>query len=233
MDLVKKEGIAIKIKPMRVTPFYSAPISTVPEKTEPMYKVTEKGDGPTCSREQVREFQENWNKQVPPRVIKQARRTGNILHGAFSTNMQMPKQYHRPTHDIDVWSRKPGVHAKEIEDQIDRCVGCDIAHVKEEKVGKKNMLVGLGPPSMSQDEDEEFYKRYTVVTEPKDDVDVDYTKPEPPVKKKKISGVYHETLEGAYERALDLRYRPMRAGRAAQDIKRIQDFWRSKGKVIK
>jgi len=229
-------NIAMKVKPIKIQPFFSTPISSVPEeRVTPEPKITEKGDAPSCSVEQIRTFQQNWNKHVPPRVIRQARKTGNVLHGAYSTNMQLPSQFHRPTKDIDVWSKKGEKHAKQIEDQLDKCIGCDIAQVKESKVGKKQEWAALTPPGQRQEEDEEKYRRYTVVTAPKNDVDVDYSYPpdERPIKKKKIRGVYHETLEGAYERAMDLRYRPMRAGRASRDIKRIEDYWRSKGKVIK
>jgi len=223
--------IAIKVKPMKVKPFFTAPISTEIETTES--RVTEKNDGPACSIEQIRNFENNWDKQVPPRVLRQAKRRGNILHGAFSTNMQMPSRYHRETHDIDVWAEKPYKSAKEIEDEIDRCVGCDIAHIEESKIGKKTMLHQLGPPKQQPKEEAIKYKRYTIVTKPKDDVDVDYSYPpdDRPVKKVRVNGVWHETLEGAYERAVELRYRPMRAGRAIQDIKRIEDYWREKGKI--
>lgn len=226
--------IAIRVKPLKATPFFATPIRNV---VEPLPKITEKNDGPACSMEQVRDFQENWERHVPPRVIKQTKRKGNILHGAFSANMQMPAEFHRPTHDIDVWSMKPSSHAKEIENEIDRCAGCDIAHVEETKVLKKQDMHTLLPPSQRplEDEDEIKFKRFTVVTKPRNDVDVDYSIPpdDRPLKKTRVNGVWHESLEGAYERAQSIRYRPMRAGRAAQDIKRIEDYWLSKGKVIK
>ena len=233
----KGEGISLHVKPLKVQPL-TTPIRYNPTKSLVDKKsivnvplISEKNDGPACSREQIRNYQENWDKILPPKVIRQLKHTNDVMHGAFSTNMQLPPEYQRDTHDIDVWSKKPGVRARQIEKKIDKCVGCDIAHVKEERVGKKvDMLVTPGPPKLHEETDDEKYKRYTVVTRPKDDVDVDYSHfpDDRPLHTVRVRGVRHETLLSAYERAQELKHRPMRAGRAYADIERIKKYYREK-----
>lgn len=190
---------------------------------------TGKNDGPVCSVEQMRNYQENWDKILPPKVVKQLKRTGNIMHGSYSVNMQMPTEFHRQAHDIDIWAKKPSLRASQMENTLDKCVGCDIAHVKEETMGKTAPKVQtLGPPRMKERETEPegHFKRYTVITQPKNDVDVDYSTfpTDRPVRIRELKGVRHETLDSALERARELQYRPMRAGRAREDIQRIESY---------
>jgi len=189
---------------------------------------TEKNDGPGCSIEQTRNYQENWDKILPPKVIKQLKRTGDTMHGSYSVNLQMPEEFHRQAHDIDVWSKKPSTRATEMENAIDKCVGCDIAHIKEQAIGKAAPKIQtLGPPRLREKGDDKVqFTRYTVVTEPKNDVDVDYGSypTDRPLKTRSLSGIKHEALDSALERAYGLQYRPMRAGRAREDIRRIESY---------
>lgn len=191
--------------------------------------ITEKNDGPVCSVEQISHYQENWDKILPPKIVGQLKRTGDIMHGSFSVNMQLPTEFHREAHDIDVWAKKPSLRAKQMENAIDKCVGCDIAHIKEETMGKTAPKVQtLGPPCMKEKEAKPkgHFKRYTVITQPKNDVDVDYSTfpTDRPIIIRDLKGVRHETLDSALERAYELQYRPMRAGRAREDIQRIEAY---------
>lgn len=227
-----REGMLIPfepIEPRRDT--VASPRITLP--TRFSERVTERNDGPACSVEQVRNYRDNWDRILPPRVVKQLKRTGDIMHGSYSVNMQVSPEFRREANDIDVWSKSPQQRAVEIENEIDKCVGCDIAHVKESKIGIKGPLQGgkfltLGPPKFGASEEVENRRRFTVETGPKDDVDVDYTYPQDdtmPEDIVKIGGVRHEGLSKALVRAEGMsRTMPMRAPKAQRDAERIRGY---------
>jgi len=193
-------------------------------------RVIEKNDGPSCNVEQMRNYRENWDDVLLPKVTKELKKTDDIMHGSYSVNMQVSKSYRREAHDIDVWSKRPKAMATRIENAIDKCVGCDIAHVKVQKIGKSpNRKQSLGPPGNNKTP-KDYFTRYTVVTQPENDVDVDFsTIPDDrPLKTRTLKGVRHETLDSALERAYDIQDIPYRAERAKQDIKRIEGYMASK-----
>jgi len=193
-------------------------------------RVIEKNDGPSCNVEQMRNYRENWDDVLLPKVTKELKKTDDIMHGSYSVNMQVSEPYRREAHDIDVWSSKPKAMATRIENAIDKCVGCDIAHIKIQKIAKSpSRKQSLGPPG-KDDTPQDYFTRYTIVTQPENDVDVDFsTIPDDrPLKTRRLRGIRHETLDSALERAYDIRDIPYRAERAAQDIKRIEGYMASK-----
>lgn len=192
--------------------------------------ITEKNDGPSCSVEQMHNYRENWDKLLLPKVTKELKQTDDIMHGSYSVNMQVTKPYRREAHDIDIWSKDPGAMARRIENEIDKCVGCDIAHVKVQKIGKSaSRAQTLGPPRMSNTP-KDYFIRYTVVTQPKNDVDVDFSTipTDRPLKTRTLRGVKHEVLDSALQRAYDIQNIPLRAARAREDIKRIEGYMATK-----
>ena len=200
----------------------------------PSQRITEANDGPRCSRDQIRNFRENWEKHVPPRVVRQLKKSGDVMHGAYSVNMQMPSRFHRKTNDIDVYSRQPYQRAREIENQLDRCAGCDIAHVKTESFQvDPDKPMSVEPPKFSElrKQKEESPDRAVVITAQRyEDVDYATFPPDRRIASKVVNGVRHETLEEAYIRAHAIKNKPMRSARAYADINRIEAYWKSIGR---
>lgn len=189
-------------------------------------RIIEKDDAPSCNLEQMQNYRENWDDILLPKVTKELKKTDDIMHGSYSVNMQVTKPYRREAHDIDVWAKKPKAMATRIENAIDKCVGCDIAQVKVQKIGKSpSRKQALGPPGKS-DVPKDYFTRYTVITQPENDVDVDFsTIPDDrPLKTRTLRGIRHETLDSALERAYDIQDIPYRAARAKEDIKRIEGY---------
>ena len=238
----------IKIRPVKIQslsgpgikPFNGAPMSNGIINPERIERVTERNDGPACSMEHVRNYRENWENILPPRVVRQLKKSGDIMHGSYSVNMQVTPKYRREAHDIDVWSKEPQQRAVEMENEIDECVGCDIAQVRESRIGVKSPLQGgkflsLGPPRLgSASPENDMRRRFTVETTPENDTDVDYTYPQDDVDNKDLvtlNGVRHEGLPKALWRAENMaKTMPMRAAKAQQDINRIGGYLRSRGR---
>jgi len=210
-----KNGLIV---PIRVTD--PVTVSPVPK----MNKITEKGDAPRCSREQVKHFVENWEQILPPRVIRSIKKNDDVMHGARSVNMIVGKKYSRKTRDFDVYSKEPNKRAHQIENEIDRCVGCDMAYVHYQAVPKLNPF---------NEEDEKMAKElYIVKTVPHQDGDVDYMMLPRGLPTHKRKGIRHEDLKEAYRKAQKNLMHPMRYFKAKKDIERIEAYWRSRGKRI-
>ena len=180
--------------------------------------ITEKGDAPTCSREKVENFKKNWERILTPKVISSIKRHNDILHGARSVNMLVGPKYSRPTKDFDVYSDNPQRRAVEIENEIDRCCGCDMAQVRHRSIPK--VLPGEDDPLMAKD-------LYIVETIPNNDGDVDYMKTPRGIPTTRKNGIRHETLKEAYRKAQRNKDQPMRMVKTRQDINRIEEYWKS------
>jgi len=226
---MKKTDI-LKFKPLEITPLI--PIEVEP--LSPAPKIFEQGDGPEPTQEQIQKFSKNYKQITAPLVKRQLRQhKKDTMHGAYSVNEQVSEDYKRPTKDIDVWSNSPKKRAIQIENQLDKKAGCDIAHVEEKHIGTdSNRLMGIGPPS---EQKEPEHKRYLVVTKPKDDLDVDYTTyPNRVYHRRLFQGFYHESLQSAHDRAKELaRTQPIRSFKASEDVERIEKYWESKKKKVK
>jgi len=216
-----KKTDVFKFKPLEITPL-------IPLSQEP--KIFEDNDGPEPTQRQIKNFRDRHRQITPPLVKRQLRQhKSDTMHGAYSVNEQIPKEFHRSTKDIDIWSKSPKQRAIQIENQLDKKAGCDIARVKEEAIGiDPNALVSTEMPP----KDKPVHKRYVVETEPKDDLDIDYTTypTDEPYKRRLYKSIYHETLDSAYGRAKKLLNYPMRSAKASEDVKRIEGYWQSKKK---
>lgn len=207
----------IKVKPIKVN-------RLVPE------RILEKGDAPPVTPAKLKQFKENYQQITPPAVNRQLKKhRESTMHGAYSVNQQVTEEYQRPTKDIDVWSKSPKARAIEIENALDKKAGCDIAHVEEKAIGPSpNRMITPGPPKKKKPN---THKRYVVVTEPQDDLDVDYTTyPDRNYKRRLFKGIYHETLQSAQERALELSKNPTRTFKSLRDARRIEQYLASKSK---
>ena len=201
----------------------------------PRTNVIERGDAPFCSINQRNKYEKHWNDIVPNKVIEQARRSGDIIHGSYSVNMQVPKDLQRPSNDIDVWTEKQRERAIEMENELDECMGCDIAYVKETKISKKSPLernVGVFDKPSEGVVDGKKFDRFVVVSNVDNSDDVDYTYPHDEETEVgvtnsykdivDIDGVKHENLDGALIRAKRTVNHPLRAQKARIDVNRIE-----------
>lgn len=229
------------IKSMRMRPFEVHVMETGsllsvpgPQTLSPMGRITGRGDGPVCSREQIERYEKHWEEILPPKVVKQVKRKGGVIHGSWSVNQQVGPRFSRKVKDVDIWVKQPKERAEEMENEIDRCIGCDIAEVKEEIIARDpNRMVSLGP--LREKPASQHTRAYVKIRRGTDVGGADYSTfpDEPPegkikLRTKKFNGVQHETLQGAYERALNLRMRPLRSAKASRDIKRIEKYWESR-----
>jgi len=181
--------------------------------------VSEKNDAPRCDRDQVEHFRDNYEKILPPKVLRSIRRHNDILHGSRSVNMIVGPRYSRPAKDFDVYSSEPQKRAVEIENQIDRACGCDMASVRHRQIPK--VLPGEEDPFMAK----ELFIVETVVN---NDGDVDYMKTPKGLPTTRKNGIRHESLKEAYRKAHKNKNQPLRMVKANADIKRIEAYWRSK-----
>ena len=124
----------------------------------------------------------NWDKIIPVEVIRQTKKTGNVIYGCRAVNAIVGDPWTRATHDFDIYSLHPLRHAVEMEQAIDRRIGADIAHVEivpyEDKEGKSKTV-------------------YRVVTKPLGDPVVDYTFRPSGIQHVTIGGIRYETLKRA------------------------------------
>jgi len=228
------------IKSIRARPFDVHIIKTRslilppgPPTLSPFGRVTGRGDGPSCSREQMKRYEEDWEEILPPKVVRQVKKKGGVIHGSWSVNQQVGPQFSRKPKDVDIWTNQPKDRAEEMENEIDRCIGCDIVEVKEEVIMRDpNRMVSLGPPGRR--DDKQHTRAYVKTRRGAELGGADYSTfpDEPPEGKIKLRvrnfrGVKHETLQGAHERALNLRLRPLRSHKASKDIRRIERYWES------
>ena len=206
------------IVPIRVTD--PVTISAI----KPIVRITERGDAPRCSREKVQEFVKNWERILPPKVIRSIKRNNDVMHGARSVNMIVGKKYSRKTKDFDVYSKEPSKRAHQIENEIDKACGCDMAYVHYQAIPKMNPMNG-DDPNMAKE-------LFIVKTVPNQDGDVDYMQLPPNLPYHKRKGIFHEDLEEAYRKAQKNLNHPLRYFKAQRDIERIEAYWKSRGKKI-
>jgi len=194
-----------------------------------------KGDAPKPTPECIKEFKANRETILEPILFSQSKKHGTILHGAQSRNIMISNEIGKkkaeelgllkPTYDYDVWAKSPRARALEAEKAIDKKMGCDIAYVKVEQIGRE-------PGTKGKKED---FKRYTIVTPvtPPSRQEIDYATP--PDKKKRpykvitVKGVKHQDLESAYERAHELKWQPKRSFKTWMDIRIYQKYQQIKG----
>ena len=183
-------------------------------------QITGRGDCKRCSREKVEYFVRNWDKILPPKVIKSVKKHGDVMHGARSVNMIVGKEYSRRTKDFDIYSKRPKTRAEEIEDAIDKACGCDMAYVYRQPIPKMNAFT----------EEDKFTAKelYIVKTVPNQDGDVDYMKIPKGLPTHTRKGIKHENLSEALRKAKKNLNHPLRAQKASVDIKRINAYLESR-----
>lgn len=75
-------------------------------------------------------FFANKDKVILPKLKQQSRKDNSIFYGSYAVNQQLPKAFHRPHSDFDIFSKNQRCHAVEIEQHIDRSTKSDMTHVK-------------------------------------------------------------------------------------------------------
>ena len=89
------------------------------------------------------ELTQNRDKLVIKPILNQSRRDKTVLYGGFAINQLLGKQYSRDTYDLDVYSKRPLKHAKQIENSIDHGVNADLAYIEKtsypSKKGKQTL----------------------------------------------------------------------------------------------
>jgi hypothetical protein len=85
----------------------------------------------------------NRKKLVERPILRQSRRDGTVLYGAYAVNQLVHPSLRRSTYDFDVKSPRPRHHAVELERHIDRGVNADLMYVEQTSYplrGKKKRL---------------------------------------------------------------------------------------------
>jgi hypothetical protein len=185
-------------------------------------KIRGKGDAPRCTTEQVRYYRENQERILPPEVIRSVKRHRDVLHGGRSLNMLLPKQYHRPTKDFDIYSKQPKQRADDIENYIDKRCGCDMAYVKYKHIPN---VSGIDDELMSAD-----IHQVTTITNGNGDVDYMTLPPRLPITC--YRGIRHERLTEALRKAKRGLSQPLRMAKATKDVRRITAYLESKGRKL-
>ena len=65
------------------------------------------------------------NQDVINAIRNMAQRKKQIIHGARSVNIQLPKTLRRKTKDYDVYTKKPEQSARELAEQLNKKFGKD------------------------------------------------------------------------------------------------------------
>ena len=58
-------------------------------------------------------------------VHEQTKKNKSIIYGGRALNAQLPRTLYRRSNDFDVWSKKPGKHANELQSRLDNVVRRD------------------------------------------------------------------------------------------------------------
>jgi len=202
-------------------------------------EIFEKGDAPPPSQEQLQFFSKNRKAILESKLVPQLRKSRDVLHGAESRNTIVKQKIGQEeakkqnlitrTYDYDVWSKMPRKRAVEIENEIDKEFGADVAQVEKLPVGKD-------APDYQSSKKGKKIERYGVVTPltPAGKQEVDYASfPVRSFATNTINGVRHETLKSSYRRAQEDKDRPIRSERAYREIRnaeRLDRILRQRGK---
>lgn len=183
------------------------------------------GNRSQCSREQLQRYERDWERILNPKMRKHLRGSKDVLHGGRSLNMLLAdddpdSDMYRESKDWDVFSRSPKKVAQKIERNLDNVLGCNICetvHVPIPKVSARE----------HEDMSADLYRVTTPATTKDAEVDLmDKPKNLPTTHYK---GIYHESLEKQYEKAVRGLMVPMRSFKSGLDRQRIAEYWRRKG----
>lgn len=165
---------------------------------------------PEATVEQEMRFLGEQDRFLKTTVLKQVKRTGDVIYGRQAVNAQVGFNFSRPTSDFDIYSHKPRSRAVELEKSIDNHVGADISHVeqvnyeRDKKKGKMFRVALKNYPSLA-----------------------DYNPMPKDVQVKKIRGINYETLgyaEKKYMKMIDNRERMINATQDLNSIKLFRYF---------
>lgn len=179
-----------------------------------------------CNREQQQYYEQNWKSILNPKMTKHLRGSKDVLHGGRSLNMLFDAQpndnLYRESLDWDIFSRKPKKTAQKIERQLDASMGCDICETVHVPIP---LMPGKQP---SKAESGNLYRVTTPAT--KKDAEVDIMERPEKIDTVRYKNIYHESLEGQYEKARRGLLVPMRSFKSGIDKQRINEYWRRQGK---
>lgn len=252
-----RERMAIKFSPIRFTPMRITPLVPQPHLGEPRPLeprplgerrmaigrpireeqqrgpeiLPDSGGQPPCLPEDLKRFKRDWHGIVPVVAMSHLRRhKEDILHGARSLNMLLPTK--RETKDFDIYSSHPRPTASQLEASIDRKIGCDICETGFSKIPESALLQrkAEGGPAMS----DELYRIRTKTKTSflKKEPEMDIMKKPPGLKTISQSGITHESLEDAYAKLQYLKSQPSRGMKIRQDMRRVEEYLLSQGKVL-
>jgi len=149
----------------------------------------------------------------------------DVLHGSRSLSMLIPN-FSRTPKDWDLFSPQEQKRALQLEAEIDKQAGCDIAQTQYRHVPKMPFtpeMPGTG---------EHLYRVITPKIKGDPEIDVmDRPKELDTVRKHNIT---HESLIEAHHKATTRRLRqPLMAQKALSDMKDIEAYWKKRGRPTK
>jgi len=180
------------------------------------------GGMPPPTRQQIEHFRQNRDKIIGP-IVKASLRQHpqDVLHGSRSLDMLLPN-YPREPNDWDIYSPQERKRAIELERAVDRKVGADIMETKYCPVPK--VTSGPDEPGTSKD----LYRLVTPTIS--NDADIDVMDKPAGIKTQKHKSITHESLREAYVKAFRRKkLQPIKAGKAIQDARAIEEYWQRKG----
>jgi len=153
-------------------------------------------------------------EEIDNAILKRAKTHQQIVHGSYALKKQIG-EYAREPHDIDILTKNPRHHMDKMEDKLDEMAGYDAYY--------EQVMPIIGS------EGEYVYKVIKKVFGPDIDV-VDYFKPKPGVKTRKIKGVLYEDWKYAKKILIGIINNPElrhRHAKAMEDLRRIEAYERS------
>jgi len=219
----------IEIKPLHMKPLKLTQNGTPIEHTTSSFSETvlpDAGNQPTPTREDIARLHRRKSDIVDPIVTSSLRKhPQDVLHGSRSLSLIIGNHFKRTPNDWDIYSNAEKQRALELEAQIDKKAGCDIAqttyrHIPTTPFSKPDPLTG-----------EHLYRVTTPKITGDSDIDIMDKPNNLPVERHK--GITHEALIEQYRKASTRRIRqPLHSGKAQSDMRSIESYYKSKGRRI-
>lgn len=156
-------------------------------------------------------------EEIDKLILKNAKKSNNIIHGSTALNKQLPEQLRRPTGDIDAWTSNPRQQMDKMEDKLDDAAGCDMFY--------ERIL-----PMTDVDGPEKNI--YQVVSYRTRESVADYSsKPKKKVRTKKIEGITYEEIQHIKQKFIKILRDPRtsysRKQKTESDLRRILAYERA------
>ena len=156
-------------------------------------------------------------EKIDALILKNAKKSNNIVHGSTALNKQLPEQLRRPTGDIDAWTSNPEQQMDKMEDKLDEAAGCDMFY---ERVLPMDDVDG---PTKNIYQVVSYRTRQSVA---------DYSKkPKQKIRTRKIEGISYEELQHIKQKFIKILRDPRtsfdRKRKTESDLRRILAYEKS------